>query len=324
MKVAVTGGSGFIGTRLVSELLRAGHDVAILDKVASPAHPALSQVVDLRDAPRLAAALAGAGIVYHLAAEHRDDVTPVSLYDEVNVDGTRNLVAACRAHGIDRIVFTSSVAVYGMNLDESPESTPAAPFNDYGRTKHLAEGVLLEWAAEDPRRSLSMVRPAVIFGEGNRGNVYNLMRQICSGRFVMVGDGRNHKSMGYVGNVAALLAFLGDAATPGVRIFNYADKPDMAMSELVTLARRALGRGGRPPLRIPLWLGLAGGSVLDVVSRVTGKSLPISAVRVRKFCSSTTVSVERARATGFQPPFTLAEGLERFLAHEFGADGRPK
>lgn len=318
MKAAVTGGSGFIGTRLVELLLEAGDEVRIVDKVASAAYPALSTVADVRDAAALQAALAGCGIVYHLAAEHRDDVRPVSLYDEVNVAGARNLVAACRANGIARIVFTSSVAVYGMNLDDSPESTAAAPFNDYGRTKHEAEQVLRQWAAEDPARALAIVRPAVVFGEGNRGNVYNLMQQIRSGRFVMVGDGANCKSMGYVGNVAAFLAFLGRQAAPGVQAFNYADKPDMSMRELVAFARRALHGGTGGGMRIPLWAGLAGGTVLDAVGRATGRSFPVSAVRVRKFCSSTTVSVERARASGFAPPFTLGEGLERFLAHEFG------
>ena len=322
MRIAITGGSGFIGTRLAAELLAAGHDVAILDKVASGAYPDRSHAVDVRDPAALAARLAGVACVYHLAAEHRDDVRPIALYDQVNVDGARNLVAACRANNIRRIVFTSSVAVYGLNLAGTSEDAPPAPFNDYGRTKHAAELVFGEWADEHPARSLAMVRPAAIFGEGNRGNIYNLVRQINSGRFVMVGDGRNCKSMGYVGNLAAFLAFLGACAAPGVRILNYADKPDFSMNDLVALARRATGQGHSPPLRIPYWLGLAGGACLDLASGITGKSLPVSAVRIRKFCASTTIDVRRLQDTGFKPPFTLGEGMERFLAHEFGSAPR--
>ncbi len=317
MRIAITGGSGFIGTRLATELLQRRHEVVILDKVPGLAYPDRGRVVDVRDAAGLEAGLAGVEVVYHLAAEHRDDVRPASLYQEVNVGGTRHLVAACRANGISRIIFTSSVAVYGLKLAEPSETSVVAPFNDYGRTKHEAEQLLVQWAGEAPGRSLAIVRPAAIFGEGNRGNIYNLLRQINSGRFVMVGDGLNRKSMGYVGNLAAFLAFVDLSPAPGVRLLNYADKPDLSMNELVDLARRATGQGESPPFRIPYWLGLAGGGCLDVVSRVTGKALPVSAVRVRKFCASTTINVERLQATGFLPPFTLSQGMERFLAHEF-------
>lgn len=322
MKLAITGGSGFIGTRLAAELLGAGHDVMLLDKVASATYPERTRVVDIRDAARLAAALDGAERVFHLAAEHRDDVRPISLYDEVNVEGTRNVAAACRSNGIRSIVFTSTVALYGLQLDDTRETREPAPFNDYGRTKLAAEKVLREWAAEDASRALSMVRPSVIFGEGNRGNVYNLVRQIQSGRFVMVGAGRNHKSMGYVGNLAAFLAFLAGANAAGVEVVNFADKPDFSMNDLVALVRRATGRGDSRLLRMPYWLGLAGGTALDLAAGATGRTFPVSAVRIRKFCASSTINVDKLRATGFTPPFALGQGMERFLAHEFGSAAR--
>ena len=101
------------------------------------------------------------------------------------------------------------MACYGNAPPGTGEGGAIAPFNDYGRTKFLAEEVYRAWQRDDPsRRTLAIVRPTVIFGEQNRGNVYNLLRQIASGRFVMVGAGRNTKSMAYVGNVAAFLSEL--------------------------------------------------------------------------------------------------------------------
>ena len=83
---------------------------------------------------------------------------------------------------------------------------------------------------EDPKiRSLVIVRPTVVFGEGNRGNVYNLLRQIASRRFLMFGDGRNKKSMAYVENVAAFIEY-SLSFKKGVHIYNYIDKPDFDMN----------------------------------------------------------------------------------------------
>ena len=104
------------------------------------------------------------------------------------------------------LVFTSSVAVYGFAAPDTDEKGPLHPFNDYGRTKMEAEEVYQEWLKGGTGRMLTIVRPTVVFGPRNRGNVYNLLRQMASGRFAMVGSGKNVKSMAFVENVASFLA----------------------------------------------------------------------------------------------------------------------
>ncbi len=193
MRVLVTGGSGFIGSRLVADLLKGGHSVLILDKVVSAHYPDLCQIGDVRDREAVSRAVKDVDLVYHLAAEHRDDVRPISLYYEVNVEGTKILTDACIVSGVKHIIFTSSVAIYGLNAGIPSETTPPDPFNDYGRSKLQAEEILRQWRTEDLSRCLTIIRPSVVFGEGNRGNVFNLVRQINSGRFVMVGKGKNQK-----------------------------------------------------------------------------------------------------------------------------------
>lgn len=321
MKVLVTGGSGFIGTRLVADLLAKGHVVRILDRVQSAKYPELCLIGDIRDPEAADAAVRGVDMVYHLAAEHRDDVRPISLYYEVNVEGTRKLAEACAANGVSRIVFTSSVAVYGLNAGTPSESSPANPFNDYGRSKLQGEDVLRQWAAQNPDVSLTMIRPTVVFGEGNRGNVFNLVNQIVSGRFMMVGDGTNRKSMAYVGNVAAFLMHCGESGSPGVRVINYVDKPDLSMNELVGNVRTHMGKPPSPAVRIPYGIGMAGGACFDMLAALTGRNFPISRVRVKKFCADTTISVGALMASGFTPPYTIEKGMELFLAHEFPKSG---
>ncbi len=308
MKIAITGGSGFIGGRLAALLGAQGHQVVILDTQAP-------EPVDVTDRGAVIAALKGVDVIYHLAAAHRDDVKPVEKYYEVNVGGAENIVAAAEKHNIKTIIFTSTVAVYGLDAGESREDSPAAPFNDYGRSKRQSEDVFQAWAESNPLNTLTMIRLVATFGPGNRGNIYNLMNQIYRGRFVMIGRGENRKSIAYVENVSAFLAHcLG--FRPGVHLYNYADKPDLTMHELVHDVRHAMGRKGPGP-KLPYPLGIAGGKVFDALANVTGKTFPVSEIRVRKFCANTVVNADKLKETGFVAPYTLQQGFAEMVSAEF-------
>jgi len=314
--ISVVGGSGFIGTELVRQLGSARHHVIIADKNKSETFPQLWEPADVRDFSSLCKTLAGSAVLYNLAAEHKDNVRPRSLYDEVNVMGARNICRVAEELSIQRIVFTSSVAVYGFARPDTDETGPLQPFNDYGRTKMLAEEVYREWQSRGPGRTLVIVRPTVVFGPRNRGNVYNLLKQMASGRFVMVGNGRNIKSMAFVENVAA---FLLSCATskPGFHLFNYVDKPDFSTNDLVILVRRRLGRPERIRLRIPYGFGYAGGLLADAAATTLRREFPISAVRVKKFCATTQFSSSVISSTRFRAPVSLRQGLERTIDYEF-------
>ena len=229
--VCILGGSGFIGTRLADRLEHAGVAFRIVDKRASAKYPSLTIVADIRTRDQLVSALKGCTVVINLAAEHKDNVTPKSLYHEVNVVGTENIASVCTELGIRRIVFTSSVAVYGFAPPNTGEDGEFHPFNEYGITKLDAEKVLNTWLESNSANTLAVVRPTVVFGERNRGNVYNLLRQLASGVFVMVGSGQNMKSMAYVGNVVEFL-FAMIRAPERKLVFNYVDKPDLTMNQI--------------------------------------------------------------------------------------------
>lgn len=255
----------------------------------------------------------------NLAAEHRDDVRPLSLYDKVNVDGARNVCNLARSQGINKIIFTSSVAVYGFAPLGTNEFGVIAPFNDYGRTKWEAEKIYKEWQAEDfENRTLVIVRPTVVFGERNRGNVFNLLRQIASGNFVMVGNGLNRKSMAYVENVAAFLEY-SLSFKPGIHIYNYIDKPDFTMNQLVAHVNKLLGRSAEIKVRLPYLLGLLIGKTFDVVAFILNRKFPISAIRVKKFCANS-VYESAIEKTGFVPPVGLMEAIEKTVKYEFIED----
>lgn len=318
MKIVLIGSSGFVGTRLISLLKEKSglYDVKNIDLLPSPYHNEITEIGDVRRLECMEEKLQGADWVVLLAAQHRDDVSPSSLYYDTNVKGMENTLRAMEKNNSKRLIFFSSVAVYGLNKINPNETYPVDPFNHYGKSKWQAEQMLQKWYERHPDWCIQVVRPTVIFGERNRGNVYNLLRQISRGKFLMVGDGNNKKSMAYVGNVASFVEFLIRCGKEGYNVYNYIDKPDLTMNELVEQVSLVLGRY-IPAIRFPYGLGMAAGYVFDMLAKVAGKKLIVSSVRIKKFCATTQFDSAKAMQTGFTPPYTLREGLARTLRFEF-------
>jgi nucleoside-diphosphate-sugar epimerase len=313
-KITVIGGAGFVGTHLCQRFVDRKIPFEIIDIKLSQRFPDKCKAGDVRDINSLRSTIEG-DIVVNLAAVHRDDVGDKSEYFDTNVFGAANIAQVCSEKSIRKIVFTSSVAVYGFARIGTDEAGEIRPFNDYGATKYQAEEELRVWQASGDN-ALLIIRPTVIFGEGNRGNVFNLLSQIASGKFVMIGDGKNLKSMAYIGNVVAFLEKCVDADQK-YAVFNYVDTPDMDMNTLVCRVRKALRGKDGVGLRLPLWIGILLGYATDIFSMLTGKKFPISLIRIKKFSSSTSFLSAKYELEGFLPPFSLQEGLERTLHCEF-------
>ncbi len=315
MKIAITGGSGFIGTQLCTLLKQQGHEIKILDIAPSKTFPSEREDIDIRDLDALTKALKGIDAIYHLAAEHRDDVSPLSLYYDVNVKGGDNVIKAAEVNNINKIIFTSTVAIYGLDKGASKETDTPDPFNDYGHSKLQSEQSFEKWVASSDERSMTTLRLVATFGPGNRGNIYTLLKQIASGKFLMIGNGENHKSIAYIGNVAAFLAYTLNFGK-GHHIYNYADKPDLNMKEMVHSVYSSLGRKKMPP-QIPYAIGLIAGCSFDILAKLTNKKFPISAVRVKKFCADTIINADKLTETDFIAPFSLETGLKEMIETEF-------
>jgi nucleoside-diphosphate-sugar epimerase len=324
-KVGVIGGSGFIGSRLVRRLIVNNNYVCkIIDKAPSNAFPDIAVLCDVRSIDQLRSSISEQSIIVNLAAEHRDDVRPLSLYHDVNVDGAKNICTVAREKGVQTVIFTSSVAVYGFAPIGTDESGKISPFNDYGRTKYEAEQVFKVWQAEAPEeRTLVIIRPTVVFGEQNRGNVYNLLRQIASGKFAMIGTGENRKSMAYVENVAAFIEH-SMSFNPGVHIYNYIDKPDFTMNSLVAYVNRIIGRSEKIGFRLPFTVGFLIGKGFDLVAAMTGKRFAISSIRVKKFCADSVYDTAIDKI-GFVRAVPLEQAISQTVRHEFieNHDGEP-
>jgi nucleoside-diphosphate-sugar epimerase len=210
--VLVTGGTGFLGRRLVERLLAAGRPVAVLARTPAPdleARGVRFIRAALDDADAVRAACAGAETVFHVAAKvgvwgRADD------FYRANVLGTQAVIDGCRAHGVRRLVFTStpSVVFNGRplaNADESLPLTTACP-SAYPLTKAAAERLVL--AANSPALRTIALRPHLVWGVGDPHLVPRILARARAGRLRIVGDGTNKVDMVHVENAvdAHLLA----------------------------------------------------------------------------------------------------------------------
>ena len=313
MKYLLIGGSGFVGTRLIEEL---GKENCInIDKVTSEFFPEITIIHDITSKLEFKRDFNDIDHVILLAAEHKDNISPVKKYYDVNVSGTLNVLSFMDENNLDSLIFTSSVAVYGLNKLYPNENTNPHPFNHYGKSKLEAEMVIEKWYNNsNQKKMISIIRPTVIFGERNRGNVYNLFKQIASGKFLMVGDGRNKKSMAYVGNVCAFIVEI-SKINNSFQIYNYSDKPDFTMNDLVILIEKTM-KIKVPSLKIPIWIATIAGYFFDLFSLILRKKLSVSSVRIKKFCAVTQFDSSKANKY-FKPKVSLEEAVKKTLKYEF-------
>ena len=153
------------------------YELKNIDLLQSHFFPQYTIIGDVRKQEQMNKELGSSDLVVLLAAQHRDDVTPTSLYYDTNVGEIKVTLQAMEKNGIKRLVFFSSVAVYGLNKKNPNEEYLADPFNHYGKSKWQAEQVLQEWYKRHQDWNIDIIRLTVIFGERNRGNVYNLLHK---------------------------------------------------------------------------------------------------------------------------------------------------
>lgn len=300
--VLVTGASGFIGRALCTYLAAAGSPPWAL--LRRPADGPWSRVLqhELGEGPLPAGALDGARTVFHLAgrAHALDDALQADApYQRVNVEGTRQLARAALAAGVRRIVFVSSVKAMGEGgATVADERSPALPVSAYGRSKLAAEQALFE-ACAGSDTEVVVLRPPLVHGPGQRGNLTRMFEAVARGRFPPLTLGAGRRSMVHVDDVVD--AALAVAVTPACagRVYLLSGPRDVSSSELHDLMLQALGR--RPPrLRLPVaalwplaWLG-------DGLGRLLGRRMPLDSALLQRLTGAARYSAARLAAdTGF-------------------------
>lgn len=315
----VTGATGCIGSALVSRLSGEGWRVVALVRNRERAvHlPKAVELVegDLSNWERIAEAMRDCQTVFHLAAKvHASPNTPLQEFEQVNVAGTQNVVAAAVENQVERFIYFSTVAVYGENNEIVDESKFPRPTTPYGASKLDAERIALT-ATE---LKSTVLRLPVVYGPRDQGNVAKLIEAIRRNRYFIVGDGQNLKSMVAVENVVdAALQVAGDERADG-EIFNVTDGQPYSQEEIAATIAELLGK--RRPAKLPRWPLLMAGKAGDLVENLIGIALPITSDRVRKLSSNTVFSSAKIeRELDFKPRVTLREGLAQAIKNDLNS-----
>jgi len=326
MKILVTGGGGFLGQALCRGLVERGHVVTSFNRGIYPELDVLGvrQLQgDLADGTAVSRAAASADAVFHNAAKAGAWGSYAS-YHQANVVGTDNVIAACRAHGIGRLVYTSTPSVtHRATHPVEGGIADTVPYGEgfkapYAATKALAERAVL--AANDASLATVALRPRLIWGPGDHQLLPRLVERAKAGRLRLVGDGSNRIDTTYIDNAAQAHFDAFDHLAPGAacagRAYFISNGEPKPVREVVNAL---LAAAGAPPVTksVPFPLAYAIGAACEAAWTVLPLRGEPPLTRFLAEQLSTTHWYDMAPATrdfGYAPKVTIAEGLERLRA----------
>jgi len=318
-RVLVTGGTGFVGGHLLPRLQAEGVAVRVLSRRAAPVETSFEWVRgDLTARESLRPAVAGVDTVLHLGgyahAMSRPDPAELERHRRINLEGTAALAEAAAEAGARRFVLVSSVKAAGEDPEQCiDEDDTRMPRDPYGAVKRLAEERVLVTAAARGMAA-SVLRPALVYGPGVKGNLAAMMTAIARGRFPPVPETGNVRSMVDVRDLveAILAAATRPEAAGGTFIITDGEAYSTRRIYLAMCA--ALGR--RPPRwSLPAGLLRFMGRLGDAGRMLTGRDLPIDSTRVRRLLDSACYrSVRAEEALGFHPRRRLEDALPEMVA----------
>ena len=318
----VTGAAGSVGPALVRHLAGQGYQVRVLAR-SQPQPGLLPDSVrivqgDLSERQALQEAATHVDIVFHLAALLHLVNPPPALreqYEQVNVGGTANVVEAALQTGVKRLVFYSTIAVYGASAAGQilSEATPPCPATFYAQTKLAAEQLVLQARRQDGQPLGTVLRLGAIYGPRVKGNYRRLAQALARGRFVSIGHGNNRRTLVYDGDVAraAVLAASHPAATG--QIYNVSDGQLHTLNDIIAAMCEALGRTP-PRFSLPAGPARFAAGILEDVAQLAGRRSPIGRATLDKYVEDVAVSSQRIQAElGFVPKFDLRTGWQETI-----------
>lgn len=332
MRILVTGGGGFLGQALCRGLVQRGHQVLSFNRGDYPPLAALGvgQIRgDLADADAVRHAVAGVDAVFHNGAK-AGAWGSYDSYFQANVVGTDNVIAACRAHGVGKLVYTSTPSVThrathpveGLGADEVPYGEDfQAP---YAATKTLAEQRVL--AANDATLATVALRPRLIWGPGDQQLVPRLAERARAGRLRFVGDGSNLVDTTYIDN-AALAHFLAfEHLTPGAacagKAYFISNGEPLPMKELLNKLLAAVGAPAvhkSISFRTAYRIGAVAERLWPLL-RLRGEP-PMTRFLAEQLCTPHWYSMAPARRDfGYVPQVSIDEGLTRLKSSSHAQD----
>lgn len=316
MRFVVNGASGFVGTALIRHLAKNGWEGTAVGRrplveIPKSWKPASREVLLTESS----GAVGSDDCLVHLEVKHhvpRPQPEDERAFHEVNVGGLQTWLEWCDRCGVRRVIHISTIKAVKGGAEVQDEGALGPGETPYGASKWEAEALLKRWVAEDERRSGVIVRPAVIYGPGNRANMFAFVSAIARNRYILVGANANVKSVVSLSNVVHAIEFLAKRMSEGVETFNLVDRENYTVADLANLIQSELGKKGGF-LRLPPLLATVAARFGDFIETVTGRSVPLTSARLKALTEESAFAVNKLVKIGFRHPQTTEEGLRELV-----------
>lgn len=319
MSILVTGATGFLGTALVTELVKQQQPVRILARDAEKARAQFGDAVtvmtgEITDQQQVQQAVDGITTIYHLVGRLYHPSVPTELYYQTHLEGTRILLEACRGQSqIRRIVHCSTTGVHGVTGNTpAAEDAPYAPTNPYEVTKLESELLALKFHREYGL-PVSVVRPGLVYGPGDL-HLLGFFSSIRKGLFRVIAGGKALLHPIYIDDMTAAFLLCGERTEAIGRSYNIAGERPVTIRELATAIAHSLDKE-LPGGSIPLWLANLASDIFALIPSMRGERAPLTRSRVKFLTNSRVYDCRRAQTElGFKAQVDLDEGMQRTAA----------
>ena len=332
MNYIIFGGSGFIGTHLIhllkNECVKPGDKIYDFDIVMPGEEGVVPGIVekndgveyirlDVRKPIEFDFEPTADDVIFNLAAVHRTPGHPDHEYFETNIRGAENVTAFAEKHNINTILFTSSIAPYGAAEELKEETTLPTPNTPYGISKLVAEKIHQMWQVKDEKRELTIVRPGIVYGKGEHGNMTRLYKGMKGHYFMYTGRKDTIKASIYVKELVLFFKYrMMDNSFPGTDIFNCTFEPAYNIEQICETMKKATGLKYRIPL-IPGGLLMTAATILGPIG---GKKVGIHPARVKKLMVSTNICGKKLAACGYKFHYSFEDTFKDWL-NDCGGQG---
>lgn len=325
MNYIIFGGSGFIGTHLIhllkNECMKPEDRIFDLDIVMPGEEGVVPGIVekndgveyirlDVRKPIEFDFTPTADDVIFNLAAVHRTPGHPDHEYFETNIRGAENVTAFAEKHNINKILFTSSIAPYGAAEELKEETTLPTPNTPYGISKLVAEKIHQMWQVKNEKRELTIVRPGIVYGKGEHGNMTRLYKGMKGHYFMYTGRKDTIKASIYVKELVLFFKYrMMDNSFPGTDIFNCTFEPAYNIEQICETMKKATGLKYKIPL-IPGGLLITAATILGPIG---GKKVGIHPARVKKLMVSTNICGKKLAACGYTFHYSFEDTFKDWL-----------
>ncbi|MCW5912284.1 MAG: NAD(P)-dependent oxidoreductase [Cyclobacteriaceae bacterium] len=305
----IFGGAGYIGTHLANFLLDKNifstvHIADIRESSLNGHKGIRTTLTDVRKSINLPYEAGTVDWIFNFAAVHREPGHKPMEYYETNICGAKNVCDFAEKILCNNIFFTASISVYGPTLTPTAEDSMTTPNTPYGISKLIAESTHQMWALNGNQRRLVSVRPGVIYGPNDPGNILRMIKAIKRGYFFLPTSPSIHKSYGYIYGLLESIWFMMNEKEK-IIIYNYVEKETEPIGEMIKIVNETLKYNGRT-IRIPFWiLHLTASIIYRISPRFNG----IHPDRVKKVARPTHILPNVLIKKGFVFKYNFRDSL---------------